>query len=475
MTPPPLTGFLYDQRAADREPVTVFDIGCSGGIFGIWNVFGKALRGTGFDPSVPEIERLRSVETRSNVTYEAGCVGLKPADRELRAAYEAALPKRLRGDSSWFLRSSAYRAAQLTAFDHARESVDAGRAPRYSERLIAIDDYVRETGSAPDILKIDTDGGDMEVLLGADDTIGASVLAIHIECDFHGSLSKYANSLPTIDAFLRERGLKLYTMEPFRYTRAALPSPFATERFAQTRSGQLAWADILYVRDLAVPEHEGVYGFAVTPERVLKTAAVMELFGLQDCAAELLQARAAALPYATETLLDLLVPPYLGNSLSHREYVARFEADPAALLPSRVPVLPIPTARPMQPIDLGQARSEPEWGADLRHDAPGITVTTGAARWAYAARIPLRHDERPSSVELDVSVVAGRIWFMLEGDGGVQVSEQAWLDADRGAAVVALPVPAGTVVTAVIVRNGDGGSPSTASITAARLLGPVLP
>jgi hypothetical protein len=244
--------------------------------------------------------------------------------------------------------------------------------------------------------------------------------------------------------------------------------------FAQTQTGQFAWADMVYVRDLADPAHERVFDFAVTPERVLKTAAVMELFGVPDCAAELLQARADMLPYAIETLLDLLVPPHLGDGLTYREYLARFEADPGVLLPSRLrvsPVIPPPTAQRMQPIDLGGARSEPEWGGGLRHDAQGITVRTGAGRWAYAARIPLRYDERPSSVQLEVNVAAGRIGFMLEGEGDTQASEQIWLDAECGAAVVVLPLAAGTVVTGVIVRNGtEDGSPSSVSIASVRLL-----
>ena len=470
----PLTAFLYDRHSADREPVNVFDVGCSGGIGAEWNAFGTALRGTGFDQLESEIERLRAVETRPNLTYVAGWVGLKPAQRAKRAIYEAALPERLRDQSYAELRTSARRALQLTGINYVSKYYNAGQAPRYSTRRIAIDAYVRETGCAPDILKIDTDGAEMLVLFGAEDTIATSVLAVHVECRFQGSLSKYANNMASIDAFLRKHGLQMYAIEPFRYTRKALPGPFHYEMFAQTRDGQCRWADVVYLRDLAMPSHERVFGFRATAERVLMMAALMEISGLPDCAAELLQAHAAALPYPIDTLLDLLVPGHLGDGLSYRDYIARFEADPAVLLPSRLAAAAIapplqPYARPMQPIDLGRARSEPEWGAELRHDANGITVRTGAAPWAYAAFIPLPPGDRPASVELEVHGVSGRIGFTLAGDSAAQVSEHVWLDGGHDAVVVVLPVPDQMTVTGVIVRNAADGTPSAVTIASARL------
>ena len=127
--------------------------------------------------------------------------------------------------------------------------------------------------------------------------------------------------------FLRELGFQIYSMEPFRYSRAALPGPFVYDMFAATHTGQLVWADVMFLRDLASPDCEGQFGFEITPERIIKTACLMELFGLQDCAAELLQARADLLTYPINPLLDLLVPPYLGRQLSYRDYIAKFETD----------------------------------------------------------------------------------------------------------------------------------------------------
>src|SRR5271166_4198491 len=117
-----LTSHIYGDNNSSRQPVTIFDVGCSwSGVGSEWNVFGSSLRGVGFDPREPEIERLRSVETRSNITYEAAYVSLNAEQRAARDAYEKTLDFRSRHSPNFFDRSSAWRAASLTAHNHAKE------------------------------------------------------------------------------------------------------------------------------------------------------------------------------------------------------------------------------------------------------------------------------------------------------------------------------------------------------------------
>jgi hypothetical protein len=80
---------------------------------------------------------------------------------------------------------------------------------------------------------------------------------------------------------------------------------------AQTKNGSVVWADAVFLRDLAELKYENIYGFACTPERVLKLACFMEIFGLQDCSAELITKRADMLSFDRDDLLDKLVPAYL--------------------------------------------------------------------------------------------------------------------------------------------------------------------
>jgi hypothetical protein len=188
-----------------------------------------------------------------------------------------------------------------------------------------------------DFLKTDTDGHDIEVLLGARSLLRNGCLAAVVECNFHGRHHPAANSFANIDQLLRAADFTLFDIELFRYTRAALPGRFSREHPSNTVAGAVQWADAVYARDLADPDHERKSGYQPTAEDVLKLAAFFDIFGLQDCAAELLVVRRdliapvcdvdAALDEATRSAYD--------DHQTYAEYVATFERDPDRMMPSR--------------------------------------------------------------------------------------------------------------------------------------------
>ena len=116
-----LSAFFYGEKADDRETVTVFDVGCSGGVGTEWDIFGSSLRAIGFDPLVTEIARLRQAERRPNVSYEAAFVGLNSAQEKEREAYESALSRRDRFFPDLEARSSARTATEILAYDYKRK------------------------------------------------------------------------------------------------------------------------------------------------------------------------------------------------------------------------------------------------------------------------------------------------------------------------------------------------------------------
>jgi hypothetical protein len=175
-------------------------------------------------------------------------------------------------------------------------------------------------------VKIDTDGHDIEVILGAQGIFSAGgAIGLTVEAQFHGATHEYANTFSNIDRIVRQHGFTLFDLQSHRYSRADLPATFVTNLSAQTVSGQMFWGEALYFRDLAAKDYERMWPYESTTERVMKLACLFDLFNLPDCAAELLINRGDSIdPEIREGLLDLLAS---GEPGSYRAHLAAFEED----------------------------------------------------------------------------------------------------------------------------------------------------
>ena len=67
----------FIAAALRSEQFTLVDVGCSGGLDSIWDVFGEHLRAYGFDASVEAIQQLNSANSSDRFQFFAGLVGLK--------------------------------------------------------------------------------------------------------------------------------------------------------------------------------------------------------------------------------------------------------------------------------------------------------------------------------------------------------------------------------------------------------------
>jgi hypothetical protein len=98
----------------------------------------------------------------------------------------------------------------------------------------------------------------------------------------------------------------------------------------------LIWADAVYLRDGASPGYTEVWG-GEEPGTIalLKLAALYELFGVPDCAAELIITHRGRIGTVTDPdrLLDLLTPPLDGKQLGYRDYIEVFRSNPRRFFP----------------------------------------------------------------------------------------------------------------------------------------------
>ena len=317
-----------------ESPFFLLDAGCSGGIERRWQIFGQRLRAVGFDPLVAEIDRLNGINTHPEMRYEAAFV--------ICPDYDRLFPPELRNDrvasrnNQPFPRVSAAAAMRRMQTSYIQQVFNAGAPVVMADRSIALDDYVAQDDYRHvDFIKVDTDGHDIEVILGAKAIMSAGgVVGLFVEAQFHGATHEYANTFSNIDRILRQQGFTLFDLEAYRYSRAALPAPFVTDLTAQTTSGQILWGEALYVRDLGAPDYERMWAYAITEERVIKLACLFDLFDLPDCAAELLINRGGFLDrQVREGLLDLLASGAPGSYAAH---VGAFENDFTLFYPSRM-------------------------------------------------------------------------------------------------------------------------------------------
>jgi FkbM family methyltransferase len=329
-----LSRILTDRLWGDTD-FFLIDVGASGGIERHWSVFADRVRAIGFEPLLAEAERLQQRAAGTRIRYEAAFVTCREFDR--------LFPPALRNDriasknNDPFQRVSAVRAQELMRMNYAESVFNLGAPAVYTDRFVVLDDFIPAADHPSiDFVKIDTDGHDFEVLLGTDAILrSGGVLGMSIEAQFHGAVGEYANTFANIDRFMREHGFSLFDLEVYRYSRAALPAPFVYDIPAQTTSGQVLWGEAIYFRDLAYVDYGRTWAYEITRERVLKLAALYELFGLPDCAAELLVNRRPVVEPDAEALLDLLASPETGVAGAYAEYITTFERDPQALYRGR--------------------------------------------------------------------------------------------------------------------------------------------
>jgi Methyltransferase FkbM domain len=315
------------------EPLTLVDIGCSGGIDAAWRGFEPQLRAVGIDPNVEECARLSAIETNPNVRYVDGFAAWDPSTdlakaREQRGFVGNNPWNRLAVAATTEIRNAKTRSTRELTSENQWQRVEL------SSRQIKLPDLFDEHDFADiDFIKIDVDGPDFLIL----DSIKAEfarrrVLGVGMEVNFCGSADPSDHTFHNTDRFMRSLGFELFGITHRLYSMAALPQRYQLSFPAQSVRGRPLQGDALYLRDLGDPSAS--CPFPLTRQKVLKLAALFDIFDKPDHAAEVLITH-RDLVGNVEALLDWLADhAEIQIAGGYKAYAAEFSKDSDVFYPS---------------------------------------------------------------------------------------------------------------------------------------------
>jgi FkbM family methyltransferase len=262
-----------------REPFVVVDIGVQGGENPRWHLLGDRLVVHGFDAIKEVIDELTAKNSgRANRHYHWIGAGNEDGERDFF--------QRLDDPCS----SSFWQPGD----DRSRAGPPLWEARRV--RIRKLDSLLAEQAIPPaDFLKVDVEGFEKQVFLGAGRLLASGVLGIETETNFGISPEYQVSHFSTLQGLLIEHGLLVFDLNFNRI-------PSATFQQALRRAGQRMVTDqasvgkpstvvVLFCRDLIQekdhPEHYAApLPTSPTIDQVIKTMIIYELHGLNDVAVD---------------------------------------------------------------------------------------------------------------------------------------------------------------------------------------------
>ena len=304
---PGLTRWIIDSGQLGT-PFIVVDVGCQGGEHQRWRWLREHLEVHGFDPLEEAIEVLGSDRHQPGKRYfHQMALGNEDGEREL------------------FVQENRY-ASSLYQQGTPQLSTDSATHSNSERRLVPIRklDSLFKDGTVPgaDFIKLDCEGFEPEVLKGAQEFLRAThPLGVEAETNFNVSPVLPRTHFIALYDQLVEHRLLLHDLAFARAPCPAFAQSFPPEPVPRT--GRPGTFNMLFARDLRaerdVPQQYIIppAGDHITSDDVIKSAIVLELHGLADCAYDTLERFQDILSpkFDLEHALALLRTSALGDAL----------------------------------------------------------------------------------------------------------------------------------------------------------------
>jgi FkbM family methyltransferase len=263
-----------------QHPVVIADVGAAGGPDPRWSRLSGHVRFLSFEPRTGE-----NAEAPGAELFPL-CLGAEPGQRTLFLT-------RFGQSSSLYSLNLAKLGDYATA--HCYETIGTTTV-----RVDTLDHCLqRNDQSAPDFLKIDVEGAELDVLQGAQETLAKSILGLQIEVSF---LERHCGAplFGEIDAFLRKQGFEIFTMSRESLIRKNKLHTASTQP-------QIVWGDCLYLRTRqSLLDRLQSEPAEARPARLAKAVCLLLSYRACDFAMEIVDAcRSAGLVSSPEFMTEL--------------------------------------------------------------------------------------------------------------------------------------------------------------------------
>ena len=219
------------------EPFVLIDVGVQGGENIRWRLLGDCLVVHGFDP-IEEVVQALAETNRGRPNRHYHCMAVGNTDGEQAFDFNPANPTA----SSMYQQSSGRFGVE--------RSEKCWMVP-----IRRLDSLLAE-GAIPiaDYIKIDVEGFEEDVLLGARELLGAGLLGLHTETNFGVSPSYPKSHFSTVAEIALENHLLVFDLAFNRIPRASFQRALVAKGFEpipeQDTVGRPATVDVLFARDL---------------------------------------------------------------------------------------------------------------------------------------------------------------------------------------------------------------------------------
>lgn len=255
----------------NQHPITLIDVGASGGIQPIWHVVEDYIKVIGFEPDINEFENLKKIyNPQKYVFFNTGLLDKK-------------------GISSFYIT----RKQQVSSiFKPNRSFLD--KFPN-SERFDILQEAKIEVNTLDcvlkendilggDFMKLDTQGSELLILQGSRDVLRKSIFGVEVEVEFS---PMYLNQplFSDVDKFMREMGFELWALKnQYNLFNNSGETDF------RNRHHQLIFSDAIYFksRDVFMSDVNQLHDKSLKDSAIKKYVIVSLLFGYFQLALEVM-------------------------------------------------------------------------------------------------------------------------------------------------------------------------------------------